>query len=170
MGRQVSFYLTSMDLNELMRSITKCGDFVTLDSRPLHSQPRILPSVERDERGEPSRYFYLTRSEFLASVKTYKVERQDYWHVDDGYSPVIELISCFSHERVLKRGRLYFIDHYFDEDGKKVTKPDAFLRWAKCVLGSVKNAMKYDATLGAYIGPDALARMQGPEQLVLKPA
>lgn len=161
MGRQVNFYLTSVDLDELMRSITKCGDFVALDSRPLYSRPRILPSVELDERGDPNRYSYLTRSEFLTSVKTYKVEHQDYWHIDDGYSPVIELIGCFSDERVLKRGRLYFIDHYFDEDGRKVMKSDAFLHWATCVLGIARRTLKRDPAHSAlYIGPNALSRVR----------
>jgi hypothetical protein len=168
MGQQVNFYLTSDDMTGLMREFAKCGDFVALDSRPLQSHPRSLPSIEYDERGEPGRYFYLTRPEFVASVKTYKVEHQDYWHIDDGYSPVIELIRCFSNERLIRRGRLYIIDHYYDEDGQKVMKPESFLHWAKCVFASAKKTLKYDATLGAYVGPDALARVQGPEKWVLE--
>jgi hypothetical protein len=156
MSQQISFYMTPTDLRAAMKRIADCGDFVILHSRSPQSQPHVLSTDEFEDRGKPWLYFYITRPEFLRSIKMREVPAQGYWAIDSLRSAVIELNRCFYDGSQLKVGRLFFDTSYYDETDQKVAKPESFLAWAKCVLAATKKTLKRDASRSAYIGLDAL--------------
>jgi hypothetical protein len=70
-------------------------------------------------------------------------------------SPVIELSGCFFDGAILRRGRMYYVDGYYDAGQWKV-KPEAFRSWAKTILTRTRKALKKLPGF-EYIGPGAEA-------------
>jgi hypothetical protein len=156
MSQQVNFYLTPTDLHAAEDRIRKCGDFLVLHTRSLDAKPRIVPSVDFEENGKKWLFFYLVRPTDLASIQMHKVEKQNFWAIDDLQSPVVEFSTCFFDGNKMRQGRVYFQSRYYAETGQTVTKPDSFIKWAKCILATMKKTLHCDSNRGIYIGADAL--------------
>ncbi len=69
-------------------------------------------------------------------------------------SPVIEFSGCHMDEMVIRRGRLYYVDAYYDQ-GAKIQKDDDFLRWGKLALAGARRVLR--RIDGEYFGAGALA-------------
>jgi len=157
MGHQITFYLTPSDLEGAMKRIAACGDFVILHSRSPQSQPRVISTVDFEEEGKPWLYFYITRPEYLRLIKMREVPAQKYWAVDSLRSPVVELNRSTFDGKKIGEGRLYFQDSYYDEAGRKVSKSQPFLEWAKCTLAAMKKTLTQDTSRDTYVGIDAIS-------------
>lgn len=167
MGQQVNFYLTPVDFSDLMLRVARCGDFVVIHSKSPDARPRVVPSAHFEEDGSPWLFLGLARSEDIGAIRMHAVSAQGYWGVDELRSSVITLTRCFHDGHILRSGRLYVVDSYYDENGAKVKKPEPFLRWARCVLTAAKKGLAHDSSLGAYVGPNAMAQTSGPDGLLL---
>jgi hypothetical protein len=97
---------------------------------------------------------YLVRLRDLSDVVVKEVPAQSHWVVNSLFSPVVELDRCFYNGEVLKPGRLYYEDGFFDRD-KWVKKPPEFTAWAKRILAAARKTLKYDRQILAYLGPEA---------------
>ncbi len=167
MGQQVNFYLTPEDFSDLMLRVARCGDFVVIHSRSPEARPRVVPSAHFEEDGSPWLFVGFARPDDIGAIRMDAVSAQGYWGFDELRSPVIALTRCFHDGHILRRGRLYAVDGYYDENGAKVKKPEPFLRWARCVLTAARKGLARDPSLGAYLGPNARARTSEPGGLVL---
>jgi hypothetical protein len=79
-------------------------------------------------------------------------------------SPVIEVSRSFENEQILRAGRLYYVDRYYDRSGKLTEKTLGFRKWARNVLSKARKSLQYDENLEAYIGQHAaLLRDRGIE-------
>ncbi|MEI8197972.1 MAG: hypothetical protein WCI73_18925 [Phycisphaerae bacterium] len=156
MSHQISFYMMSTDLQCALKSILNCGDYVILHSRSHNSKPRILSKVEFEEDEKTWLYYYLARPEDVLSIKMEEVSTQGYWSIDSLYAPVVELHCCAFDNSTIRQGRLYFEDRYYDDKGQKVVKPEPYVRWANCVLATMKKNLKRDSSRDAYVGSEVL--------------
>lgn len=153
MGHQVNFYLDPVDTASLEQALRTLGPLHVLHSRSPGPQPKILDSVTLEENGKPWLFFCLVRPEDMAAVVTAPVPAQGYWTIDELRSPVVELTRCFFDGATLRRGRLYYVDGYYNANGVWEEKSEAFRTWAKRALSRVRRLLKrYDAD---YIGPGA---------------
>jgi hypothetical protein len=75
------------------------------------------------------------------------------WTVDVDASPVIEVTGCSFDGRRLRRGRVYYVDGFYDENKAWREKNGAFLKWAKQVLSETRRVLKPHGT--DYIGAEA---------------
>ncbi len=57
-------------------------------------------------------------------------------------SPVIEYRRCFTDGKILRRGRLFFIEDYYDENERTVKKDTEFRDWARAMVARVRRIMK----------------------------
>jgi hypothetical protein len=155
MGHQVNYFLVPKDISELEASIQRLEPMVVLHHRSVTATPRVLPSVEFREDGQRLLFYCLVRASDLSQVITKFVKAQGYWTVDVLRSPVVEFDSCYFDGKIIRRGRLYYNDGFFNLDETWIEKPESFRFWAKAVMKVTKKAMcKHGAD---YIGHNALA-------------
>ena len=155
MGHQANFYATPPDIAELESVIRELEPIVVLHDRSQTMNPRTLASLRFSENAEPLLFYYLVRKADLPEVVTRHVPAQGYWTVDVLRSPVVEFNSCYFDHRILRRGRVYYVDGFYGEDGTWIEKPESFQSWAKAVLRATRKSLKKYAT--DYIGKDAMA-------------
>jgi hypothetical protein len=154
MGHQINFFLGPNDLSELETRLASVGDLTILHSRSPKPEPKVVESVHFTEDGKRW-LLYLVRSMDLSDVVLKEVPAQGHWVVNSLFSPAVELDRCHYDGRVLKRGRLYYVDGFYDERGLWVEKPEEFKTWAKRLFSAARKTLVRDKQLGAYIGPQA---------------
>lgn len=158
MGHQLNFHATPQDVAELEAGIRKLEPMVILHDRSPIADPRVLPSLGFREDGQPLLFYYLVRVTDLSRVATRHVPTQGYWTVDVLRSPVVEFSSCYFDGKVLRRGRVYYVDGFYGEDEEWVDKPESFRLWARAILKTTRKALKKHGA--DYIGHDALTWLQ----------
>jgi len=156
MGKQINFFLSRNDSANLERTLLELEPSILLDSRSRGPFPKPYDEDEELEGGRRNLFLYLVRRDDLESVITNEVPTQGYWSILDLYSSVIEVTRCGDADNVLRRGRLYYIESYFDEKDKLVSKSDEFRTWAKRVLSKARRMLTYDKELSAYLGDEAI--------------
>ena len=92
---------------------------------------------------------------------------QGYWVVDVLRSPALELSSCFFDGKILRRGRIYYVDGFYGEEGARVEKPDTLRTWAKRARAAIRKRLAKHGDFEC-IGADARAWLErGGGRLVL---
>lgn len=126
MGIQINFYLTPADQNALEGRIARVEPMTLLASRST-----ATPTVGQALVGASERIVYMARTADLGLVRYDYVEEQGYWYIDDGGSPVIQLIRCSLDESTLRRGRIWCEHHRLDAHGAWQQKPETFVSWSR---------------------------------------
>jgi hypothetical protein len=152
-GHQVNFFATPDDVAQLEKQLGEMDACILHDRSPT-AQPRSLPGLNFHESGQRLLFYFLVREEDLPKVVTEHVPAQGYWSVDVLRSPVVEFNSCYFDGKILRRGRVYYLDGFYDQDGLWVEKSEGFRSWAKQVLKTTKRILKRHQS--DYIGPAAL--------------
>jgi hypothetical protein len=153
MGHQVNFYLDPADTAELESVWRSFEPMIVLHSRSPSEEPLSVHNVRHVEDGEPWLYYYLVRPDELPAVRTMHVPAQRYWAIDELRSPVIQFSGCFFDDTVLGRGRLYYVDGFYNAAQVWELKPERFRLWAKVMLGKTRKALTKRQT--NYIGAGA---------------
>lgn len=153
MSHQVNFFLTNVDANALEAVWLGRDPIVVVHSRSVDGVPRILPSSDLEEAGRRWLFFGLLKREHLGALKMCHVPAQGYWSIDVVKSPIVEFDRCFFDGHVLRRGRLYFVDGYYDAHGSWVEKEESFRKWAKSLVASTRDRLLRHN--GDYVGPEA---------------
>lgn len=165
MGHQVNFHAAPQDIGDIEAAIRKLEPMAVLHDRSPEARPRVLPSLRFEEDGQPLLFYFLVRESDLSQVVTRHVPAQGYWSVDGLRSPVIEFNSCYFDGRVLRRGRVYYVDGFYGEDDVWVDKQQSFRTWANAVLKATKKCLRKRGS--DYIGPAAAEWLaQGDGELV----
>ena len=163
MSHQINFFLGPNDLIELEARLKKVDAPVVLHSRAPTNKPRVLDTINFTEDGKQWLFLYLVRSEDLTALRMKEVAAQKYWTIDTFISPIVELNSCYYDGKILRRGRLYYMDGYYDQE-QWVEKSDDFRTWAKRLLAAARKTLVFDKELGAHVGPEASEmRLRGVE-------
>jgi hypothetical protein len=153
-GHQVNFYITPRDEAAIELKLKSLAPAVVLHHRSPGPEPRVIDSIDVRQGDERWLYLYLARSQDLSQVVTQHVPAQGYWGVDVMRSPVIEFTRCYFDDKILRRGRVYYVDGFFSPGDAWVEKSEGFKDWAKSVLSTVKKSLK--RTGSDYVGADAL--------------
>jgi hypothetical protein len=153
MSQQVNFYVSPTETAALEEAWRSLGSMSVLHSRSNDAGPRVLPSSDLEEAGQRWLFFQLVRTDDLKSVVMRNVPAQGYWTVDVVKSPVVELTRCFFDGRILRRGRLYFVDGFYGADGEWVDKGEDFKKWGKSLLSATKKKLARHES--DYIGEEA---------------
>ena len=125
---------------------------VLIDDISKSGAPRVVDATAAED-GTGPRFFHMVRWPDLRSVVMKHVPVRGEWAVDVLESPVIEYTRSFFDGRVLRRGRLYYVDQHHGEDGTLVEKSAVFQEWASSVLEKTRKLLKRHGT--DYIGPHA---------------
>ncbi len=155
MGHQVNFYLNPNDTVAVEKVLRELAPLCILHSRSSTSEPHIVDTVNIEENGQPWLYLFLIRTDDLERLVTKHIPAQGYWTVDVLKSPVVEFNRCFFDGKTLRRGRVYYVDGFYDTNDQWVQKPEPFMKWAKSILTTTKHTLKRHGS--DYIGTEAEA-------------
>ena len=155
MGHQIACYLSIEDSILLSESVLQPNDDVILKDRSRGPYPEVVASPDLVEHGNRNYLFYFAQIATLDSSVMTEVPTQGYWAFETLFSPVVELTLGRFDGAVLRRSRLYYTDSFYDDKRTLVTKPEAFLVWAKQIFTKSRRLLTYDSGLKSYLGPHA---------------
>jgi hypothetical protein len=155
MGRQINFFLGPNDQIELEARLRKVDELLILHSRSPGPEPHIVDTMNVTHDGKQWLFLYLVRRDDLSAVRTQEVAAQGYWHVDELRSPVVEADRCYYDGKILRRGRLYYVNGYYGAQDQWIEKPEEFKAWAKRLFAVARKTLTFDKKLLAHIGPEA---------------
>jgi hypothetical protein len=133
MGHQVNFFLTRKDLDGFLTEINRQGQIVFLADLFPSREPEVLPESWLRFGSYQRLKSYMIRKADLGLVVS-QLAGASGWYPDVLRSPIIELVRSFEDDHVIRRGRVYFVSNYLQENGEKYTKSDSFVTWAKGIL------------------------------------
>jgi hypothetical protein len=155
-GHQIALYLSLKDATDLERELLRPDEDLILKSRSRGPFPSCVTSIDLVADGNRLYFFYFARCVDLDTIVTREVPAQGYWAINQIFSPVIEFSLGRFDGEVLRSGRLYYIDSYYDEKKMLVGKPADFIEWSRQLFRKVKRLLMYDKDLGAYLGNEAV--------------
>jgi hypothetical protein len=165
MSRQFSFFLTEGDVLDLERTLRAELRFLVTCYESSSSRPVWSERLDPASLQCSSRTLVLAPPEYAGQVLLKQLKtRPDAFYVDSLRSPVVESTFCARSNNVLRAGRFYYHEGYYEEGGAWVQKPAPFRKWAEKLFEVVKRELTRDLTLGgAYVGRDAQAWANDPE-------
>jgi hypothetical protein len=154
MSHQINFFITPKDTELLERKFRNIGPMLILHRISDSDKPKVIDSFGFVNQTTTWLYFYLVRPEDLGSVLMIHVPEQGHWVVDGLFSPTIEFYQSFFDYKVLRRGRIFYDDGYYQRDGKWADKNTAFIRWAKSIFSITRKSLKKNSS-GYFMGDHA---------------
>ena len=96
---------------------------------------------------------YVTQSQYIDRIIFKRSANAAF--VDELRSPVVEFSRCYQDDQLIRRGRLYFVNGYFDASGL-INKDDDFLKWGNSLMRRARRMLRKDPNSFEYFGPEAL--------------
>ena len=131
-SRQINFYLTPSDQEELEKELRKAGDFIVLRHDAPFGEIDVLKDMKiynmKDIQSESS-FVYLARNEDVKSVTLNTIHGKSYKVFDEFRSPIVQFIRCRYIDRTLRGGRMNVINSYV-VNNLIVRKEEGFLKWS----------------------------------------
>jgi hypothetical protein len=155
MGRQVNFYMLPEDLTVFEEALKEQGQICFLPERLPSPKLQTLSTLAIPEMGKTWLGVYLCRETDLSNIVVKSIPKQEYWTIDENRSPVVQFDRCYYDGRIVRRGRLYFLEGFYNEEGHWVEKSENFIRWAGGLLRWIRKHYKKDPKTGFYVGPYA---------------
>jgi len=140
-SKQVNFYSVANDLPEF-ENYFKNRDIVFV-RLPINDKSDFVSKSELYRKNHSNEWskVYLTKPQYLDSIKVDLIVKQNYYLINDIESPVVEFIRPFRDllTGTVERSRLYFVSSYFIGN-ELIPKENDFLKWATDLLGDFKKA------------------------------
>jgi hypothetical protein len=166
MGRQVHFYMAPRDEAEFWDFLHTSGAIHVYASCSPTVHPieyacfAEVPEYSTGTRGS----CWLWNEDVSPPPIIHPIPAQAQFCISHD-SEVLQLNPCETIKGVLRVGRLY-VDPFRLADGIVVKKSDQLLAWHARLVRWIRKTYRYDAVLGAYVGPFAeTARYGYPEPL-----
>jgi hypothetical protein len=140
-SRQINFYVLPEEQLWFENIIRTAGPFLILCRIIKEGEPVLLQSTVVERFGDEDLTAYLIRRADLDKLVVTGAPKQTELFVDDLRSPVLQYSRCYFDGERVRRGRLYFVESYFDNHDKRVEKPDDFIKWGRNVLALVRKCL-----------------------------
>jgi hypothetical protein len=152
MGRQINFFLAEQDQEWFDSVLREVAPFVVLEGRSPAPVPITRPATLIERMGaEPLTVFLAETSDVRLSPIRDRAE----YSVDSQSEPVIEFSRCYCTASAIGRGRLYYVQKCWKDDGALVSKPETFIRWGQQLFRRVRTRLqRFDQFF--YAGPEAI--------------
>ncbi len=157
---QVNFYLMPDEQASFDQLLKSAGALRIITGMSSAFRPQLASTTVLHSPGAEDLKVHLVRDQDLELLRADQGPDGKEWFVDVLRSPVIEYWRCFTDGKILRRGRLYFIEDYFNNHGRLVKKDADFLKWARAVIANVRRSMKKRAD-GDYMSQGVAERDSG---------
>jgi hypothetical protein len=155
-SKQVNFFLTVDDQDDLINAFrARVGEFVIIDSIAEGGRLRLLQTAEIKRMGAERLKVYLARPNDVALVRLNHLQHHPHETVDIVRSPIVEFDRCYHRDHQLRRGRLYMVGAYYDDD-VLLKKDDGFLKWANALITTARRRLTKGPESFFYFGRNAL--------------
>ena len=151
MELQINFFLTAEDQVAFEEHLKKAGDFVAIRWKSDKPEPAVVDLSAHT--GVLSLRLVLPQHLVKVSMQPILTRRE--YSVDGLISPVVEYSRCPQEDRLIRRGRLYFQEGYFDAAGKWIVKDEAFVTWARRLRETARRFFKKRRISFFYLGEGA---------------
>lgn len=155
-SRQLNFYLNSSDQHLFDQMLTanrttKFCQYQTEQARPYFLESSIIRNM-----GEEVLKIILVRESDVKNIQYRKIEGRNIYSIDTVRSPVMEYSRCYVNDKFVRRGRLYFLKTYYNDQDVLVNKAPDFLSWENQIFDEAKEILiPYKS--GEFMGPGAFA-------------
>ena len=153
-GRQINFYLSNGDQEELAMRLDSKGGIVAimppLPNTEIHGQ--AVTQFARWNSGDYDPILF--RPSDSRELVLRRSGSEMGYMIDLFRSPAIEFSRCITKNDIIIRGRVYYIAGFIDDDYSKITKPPEFVSWAANIFKIVKK-LGVERRSGDYIGKEA---------------
>lgn len=153
-SRQVNFYVHPDEQEWFEGRLAKAGPFVIVLGVAHDGRPQFGTTSVIKEFGKEDLKIFLVRQDDVGSVGALTAPNRTELFVDDLRSPVVEFSRCYFDGRLLRRGRLYFAESYYNEQNQLVRKPQAFVSWGRQLISEVTRSLERRAD-GDYVSARA---------------
>lgn len=161
-SQQVNFYLLPEEQEWFESQLRSCGDLVVIRKPASPEDSIVADSTIIRAMGREDVRVYLSRRQDLPQIDVRAIPSRNSWSIDELRSPVVEFSRCYFDGQLLRRGRLYVITHYYDENSLLVEKQKSFVNWAKTLISTTKKTMARRED-GDFIAPLAKERAEKGE-------
>jgi hypothetical protein len=166
MRKQVQLYVTRADIALFADQVRSTEDVLFIAYRSSSAKPALVATISEWEMGKDDLTVFLARRADLPFVRPHEVPAQHCWVLAPLVPPVVEFSRSYSDSSGLSRGRLYYVDGYYEGDAW-VDKSEKFRSWATGVLALARKLFRRDPSTRALLGPEAAALLDG-RKIVLK--
>jgi hypothetical protein len=155
MGSQLNYFVIPADMRLLETAFRSIEPMFVLTHYSPTADLHTVKNFAHVDSGKFELYFALVRPVDLSLVITRYVSAQNHWVIDTMRSPVVEVTGCFFDDNVLRRGRLYFNNSYYREDGELIIKSEAFCKWGRALISTARRQLVKRPDSFFYIGAEA---------------
>jgi hypothetical protein len=141
-SRQVNFYVHPEEQEWLEERLEGAGQFTIVRGLDESGRAKLSSTTVIKEFGKEDLKIYLVRPEDVDRICSVGAPNRVERFVDDLRSPVVEFSRCYFDERVLRRGRLYMVDSYYDDFDRLTKKPADFVAWGRKLIDVVRNSLE----------------------------
>lgn len=152
MGRQINFHLGPGDQAGFEVALRKAGDVVFLRDWPVEAVAQEVSNTTREDQDHLR--LIVTRRDWLSELTYLPIQAQKKWTLDTLRDPIVEFDRCFCTERLIRPGRLYRVDRYWDNNDQLFYKPQEFARWAENLFRHAREFLLKTESF-YYAGPQA---------------
>lgn len=157
-SQQLNFFLGPQDQELLEECFILCGDFIIIRPRSIKLLCVLETTIISDFAKSELRVLLAQKAD-MKDIKLHRLKNTQMESANIISNPIIEYDRCYVGDKFIRRGRLYFVEKYFDEFGVLIRKPDSYVQWAKCIFREVRSKLFHHGN-GMYAGPEANALMQ----------
>jgi hypothetical protein len=151
MGRQINYYMTAEDHRAFEQRLRRAGDFVAIRRKSKKRGPQVVDLSSALD----AVYLCLVRRGDLPAVIAEEIPARGEYFVNELYSPVVQYTRCSQGDRVIRPGRLYTQEGYFDDAGRWVVKDEAFIAWSRRLQATARRFFKGRRYGSFYLGEGA---------------
>jgi hypothetical protein len=154
-GQQFSFFLGPNDQKSFEEALREAGQVVFLKDRSHASAPETQSSSIILRFGEEWLRILIARSDDVDRIMFNPIKGRNDFSCDATVEPIIQFSRCYVDDQIIRPGRLYRVDEYFDDNGELKEKSPAFIEWADRLFAHAKKAL-HKIGPGLYAGTEAL--------------
>lgn len=157
-SNQLNFFILPIDLG-ILEDIFKAHNALFITQPIFDPDNFFTDNIQYPLKAGQFEKIYLTTKEFYNRIIIEKVEKQQYYLVDETCSEVIEFSrgGFLYSKNKLERARFYFIHEYF-KDNFMIKKSPKFIKWSNDIFKTVKkHVLIRDKSNDTYLSNSALA-------------
>jgi hypothetical protein len=155
-GRQFSFFLGPNDQKSFEEALRGTGQVAFLKDRSHSPVAETQNSSVILKFGEEWLRILIARRDDVDKIRFKPIKDRNDFSCDVTLEPIVQFSRCYVDDKIIRPGRLYRVDEYFDTNDKLKEKSPAFIEWADQLFANGKEAL-HKIGPGLYAGTEALA-------------
>jgi hypothetical protein len=153
-SRQINFFLTPRDQEELEAAFNQINSFVVLGDRVESGKPFKLNDMKIIDMKNDFLWIVLVKETDINYIILDTIYNQTYKTINIDKSPVVEFHRCRYIDNMIHRGRMYVVNSFYD--GNFLRKKESnFLKWSSSLFRVARKTLTKNGDSLFYYGKEA---------------